>query len=80
MLEYLVHFQILHPHHFQILHLVVALAHHRFLDHQVQLHLAVFLGFVYFLCSIVQFTPRRAAAVVLVVLGILLQAHRAGLL
>ncbi|MBC8371993.1 MAG: ComEC/Rec2 family competence protein, partial [Planctomycetes bacterium] len=46
------------------------------------LHLAVFLGFVYFLCGIVQFTPRRAAVVVLIVLGgyLLLAEPRAPLL
>jgi competence protein ComEC len=46
------------------------------------LHLAVFLGFVYFLCSLLQFTPRRSATVVLVVLGLylLLAEPRAPLL
>jgi competence protein ComEC len=46
------------------------------------LHLAVFLGFVYFICNLLQFTPRRAASVVLVVLGvyILLAEPRAPLL
>jgi competence protein ComEC len=36
------------------------------------LHVGVFLGFVYFICSILQFTPRRAATIVLVVLGLYL--------
>ena len=46
------------------------------------LHLAVFLGFVYFLCNLLQFTPRRSATVVLAVLGVylLLAEPRAPLL
>jgi len=46
------------------------------------LHLAVFLGFVYFICNLLQFTPRRSATVVLIVLGayLLLAEPRAPLL
>ncbi|MBL7132650.1 MAG: ComEC/Rec2 family competence protein [Phycisphaerae bacterium] len=46
------------------------------------LHLGVFLGFVYFLCRLLALSPRRAAIVVLVILGayILLAEPRAPLL
>jgi competence protein ComEC len=46
------------------------------------LHVGVFLGFVYLLCSLLQFTPRRSAIVVLAVLGVylLLAEPRAPLL
>jgi competence protein ComEC len=36
------------------------------------LHVGVFLWFVYFICSLMQFTPRRSAIIVLIVLGIYL--------
>jgi len=46
------------------------------------LHVGVFLGFVYFVCSLLQFTPRRSACVVLAVLTtyVLLAEPRAPLL